>query len=68
MPVLHLASPQLKLRGRTKAPAAKLDDAAVKAELITMAIADSLEANGNLPASAADALRGPALDRLFPDR
>lgn len=35
--------------------------------MTTIAMAYSLEANGNLPPAAADALRNPALDRLYPN-
>jgi hypothetical protein len=66
MPVLYVASPELEMRGRPTASAAALDDDAVKADVTTIAMADSLEANGNLPAATADALRNPALDRLYP--
>jgi hypothetical protein len=67
MPVLYVASPELELRGRPTAPVAELNDDAVKADATTIAMADSLEANGNLPPAAADALRNPALDRLYPN-
>lgn len=63
MPVLYVASPALRLRGR---PTAALDDAAVTAELMTIGMADSLQANGNLPADRAALLRDTALDRLYP--
>jgi hypothetical protein len=63
MPVLYLASPTLALRGR---PTAALDDAAVKTELVAIGTADSLQANGNLPAMLADRMRDEALDHLYP--
>jgi hypothetical protein len=63
MPVLYVASPTLRLRGR---PTAALDDEAVTRELVTVAAADGLEARGNMPADLADRLRAVALDRLYP--
>jgi hypothetical protein len=63
MPVLYVASPGLQLRGR---PTAGLDDDAVTTELMTIGVADGLQANGNLPAGQAALLRDAALDRLYP--
>jgi hypothetical protein len=66
MPVLYVASPDLLLRGRPTAASAQLDDQQVRNDIATIATADALEANGNLPPQQAAALRDPALDRLYP--
>jgi hypothetical protein len=66
MPVLSVASPEWGRRGRPPAPVELLSDADVKGELVTVALADSLEANGNLPPERAAAMRDPALARLYP--
>lgn len=63
MPVLYVAAPTLRLRGR---PTAALDDEAVIHELTTIGFFDGLQANGNMPAAEADALRKLALDNLYP--
>ncbi len=66
MPVLYVASPDLELRGRPTAAPDQLNDQEVKNDVATIAMADHLEASGNLPPHAAAALRTPALERLYP--
>jgi hypothetical protein len=63
MPILYLATPTLKLRGR---PTADLDDASVSEQLGTLSLADSLEKSGNLTPAKAAKLRALALALLYP--
>lgn len=65
MPILYVASPNLRLRGRPTASSEELTDAALKAEVFTVGMADSLESVANLTRERADAMREPALARLF---
>jgi hypothetical protein len=66
MPVLYVASPDLHLRGRPTVAPEQMDDQQIKNEMATIALADQLEANGNLPPQSAAAMRNPPLDRLYP--
>ena len=66
MPVLYVASPELQLRGRPTVAPGQMDDQQIKNDVTTIAMADQLEANGNLPPQSAAAMRNPPLDRLYP--
>ena len=44
----------------------EMDDQQLKNDMTTIASADQLEANGNLPPQSAAEMRNPALDRLYP--
>ena len=66
MPVLYVASPDLQLRGRPTVAPDEMDDQQLKNDMTTIASADQLEANGNLPPQSAAEMRNPALDRLYP--
>jgi CHAT domain len=66
MPVLYVASPDLQLRGRPTAPPGQMDDQQIRNDVTTIAVADQLEASGNLPPQQAAAMRDASLDRLYP--
>ena len=66
MPVLYVASPDLQLRGRPTVAREHMDDQQIKDDVTTIAMADHLEATGNLPPQSAAAMRNPSLDRLYP--
>ena len=66
MPVLYVASPDLELRGRPTVAPELMDDQKIRNEVATIAMADHLEASGNLPPQPAAAMRNPSLDRLYP--
>jgi hypothetical protein len=66
MPVLYVASPGLQLRGRPTVAPEQMDDQQIKNHMTTIAVADQLEAHGNLPPQQAAEMRNPSLDRLYP--
>jgi hypothetical protein len=65
MPVLYVASPDLQLRGRPTVAPEQMNDQQIKNDMVMLALADQLEANGMPPQQAA-AMRNLPLDHLYP--